>query len=205
VKTANYQTLGEPPQACIYIPLRQNFSDAMILYVRTERDPSAIFAAIQGEIRALDPALPMEDMRTGTKVIDQALWGAKIGVGLLGVFGLLALGLASVGLYGIMAYSVNQRRREIGVRMALGAGEADVSLFILRQGMIVVFSGIAWGGALAFLLGRALSGFLYGVSANDPLSLGGASLVLLVVAFVACYLPARSATRVDPLIALREG
>lgn len=205
VKTANYQSLGEAPQACVYLPLRQNYTDAMILYVRTERDPSITLAAVQNEVRSLDPALPMEDVRTGAKVIDQALWGAKIGVGLLGVFGLLALGLASVGLYGIMAYSVSQRRREIGVRMALGAGRVDVSLFILRQGMAVVFSGIALGGALAFVLGRALSRFLYGVSASDPLSLGGASLVLLIVAFVACYLPARSATRVDPLVALRQG
>jgi ABC-type antimicrobial peptide transport system permease subunit len=146
----------------------------------------------------------MEDMRTGTKVIEQALWWSKIGVGLLGVFGLLALGLASVGLYGIMAYSVNQRRREIGVRMALGAGQGDVSLFILRQGMTVVFSGAALGIGLAFLLGRALSRFLYGVSGNDPLSLGGASLVLLVVAFIACYLPARAASRVDPVVALQQ-
>jgi macrolide transport system ATP-binding/permease protein len=204
VKTTNYQTLGEAPQACIYIPLRQNYSDAMILYVRTERDPSIILGAVEAEIRNLDPALPMEDMRTGTKVIEQALWWSKIGVGLLGVFGLVALGLASVGLYGIMAYSVNQRRREIGLRMALGAGQRDVSLFILRQGMTVVFSGIAWGVGLALLLGRALSRFLYGVGGNDLLSLGGASLVLLAVAFAACYLPARSATRVDPLVALRE-
>ncbi len=203
VKTANYQSLGEAPQECVYLPLRQNYSDSMILYVKTERDPSATLAAVQNEIRNIDPALPLEDVRTGTKVIDQALWGTKIGVGLLGVFGVLALGLASVGLYGIMAYSVSQRRREIGVRMALGAGQRDVSLFILRQGMVVVFSGIALGGGLAFLLGRALSRFLYGVSPNDPLSVGGAALVLLVVAFVACYLPARSATRVDPLVALR--
>jgi len=204
VKTANYQSLGEAPQPCVYIPLRQNYSDSMILYVKTEGDPSSTLAAVQDEIRTLDPALPLEDVRTGTKVIDQALWGSKIGVGLLGVFGLLALGLAAVGLYGIMAYSVSQRRREIGVRMALGAGQSDVSLLILRQGMFVVFSGIAVGGGLAFLLGRALSRFLYGVSPNDPLSVGGAALVLLVVAFVACYLPARSATRVDPLVALRD-
>jgi predicted permease len=203
VKTTNYQTLGENPQACIYIPLRQNYSDAMILYVRTERDPATIFPAIQNEIRSIDAALPMEDMRTGTKIIEQALWWSTIGVGLLGVFGLLALGLASVGLYGIMAYSVNQRRREIGVRMALGAGQGDVSLFILRQGMVVVLSGVAIGGVLAFLLGRALSRFLYGVSGSDPLSFVGASMVLVVVAFIACYLPARAASRVDPLVALQ--
>src|SRR5258707_8024141 len=99
VKTTNYQYLGEAPQECVYLPLRQNYSDSMILYVKTERDPSATLAAVQNEIRNIDPALPLEDVRTGTKVIDQALWGTKIGVGLLGVFGLLALGLASVGLY----------------------------------------------------------------------------------------------------------
>jgi putative ABC transport system permease protein len=204
VKTTNYQTLGEPPQSCVYIPLRQNYSDSMVLYVRTERDPSTIFPAVQGEIRNIDSALPVEDMRTGTKIIEQALWGAKIGVGLLGVFGLLALGLAAVGLYGIMAYSVNQRRREIGVRMALGAGQGSVSLLVLRQGMTVVLSGMAIGVVLALLLGRVLARFLYGVSGGDLVSLATAALVLLGVAFVACYLPARSASRVDPLVALRQ-
>lgn len=204
VKTTNYQALGEPPQACVYIPLRQNFTDSMILYARSERDPSTVLAAVQAEIHRLDPGLAVEDMRTGTKVIDQALWWSKMGVGLLGVFGLLALGLASVGLYGIMAYSVNQRRREIGVRMALGAGERSVSLLVLRQGMTVVASGVVTGMVLALLLGRVLSRFLYGVSGSDPLSLAGAAVALLAVAFVACYLPARSASRLDPLVALRE-
>jgi predicted permease len=204
VKTVNYQTLGEPPQSCVYIPLRQNYTENMVLYVRTERDPSASFSAIQAEIRNLDAGLPVEDIRTGTKVIEQALWWSKIGVGLLGVFGLLALSLASVGLYGIMAYSVNQRRREIGVRMALGAGQQSVLFLVLREGMAVVLAGVAVGVALAFVLGRALSRFLYGVSGSDPLSIAGASLALLLVAVVACYLPARSASRVDPLVALRE-
>jgi macrolide transport system ATP-binding/permease protein len=204
VKTTNYQTLGESPQACVYIPLRQNYADGMILYVSSERDPSTVVAAVQGEIHNIDAALPVEDIRTGTKLIDQALWWSKIGVGLLGLFGLLALGLASVGLYGIMAYSVNQRRREIGVRMALGAGERSVSLMVLRQGMKVVAVGAALGIGLSLLLGRVLSRFLYGVSGSDPLSLGGASLALLAVALLACYLPARSASRVDPLVALRD-
>jgi len=204
VKTTNYQTLGEPPQACVYIPLRQHYTDSMILYARTERSPSTVLAAVAAEIHSLDPGLAVEDIRTGTKVIDQALWWSKIGVGLLGVFGLLALGLASVGLYGIMAYSVNQRRREIGVRMALGAGQGSVSLLVLRQGMTVVASGVGVGMALSLLLGSVLSRFLYGVSGSDPISLAGASFALLAVAFVACYLPARSASRVDPLLALRE-
>jgi macrolide transport system ATP-binding/permease protein len=203
VRTANYQALGEPPQPCVYIPLRQTYFDSMVLYVRTERDPASVLTAVQSQIRNLDPALTVDDVRTGTKVIDQALWGAKMGVGLLGVFGFLALGLASVGLYGIMAYSVNQRRREIGIRMALGAGQVRVWGLILRQGMTLVVSGVALGLVLSTLLGRALSKTLYGVGAIDPLSLGGASLVLLLVAFAACYLPARSASRADPLVALR--
>jgi putative ABC transport system permease protein len=176
----------------------------MILYVRTERDPSATLAAVQSEIRNIDPGLAVEDARTGTKVIDQALCGAKIGVRLLGVFGLVALGLASVGLYGIMSYSANQRRMEIGVRVTLGASEGSVLLLVLRQGMMVVLSGVALVVGLSFLLGRALSHFLYGITGNNLPSLGAASATLLIVAFVACYLPARNASRVDPLVALHE-
>ena len=204
VKTANYSTLGEAPQACVYVPLRQSYSENMILYVRTEREPSATLAAVQSEIHNLDPGLPVEDVRTGSRVIDQALWWSKIGVGMLGVFGLLALALASVGLYGIMAYSVNQLRREIGIRMALGAGQRRVEWLVLRQGMTLVFIGVAFGTGFALVVFRALSGFLYGVKSSDLFSIGAASLVLLAVAFVACYLPARSASRVDPLAALRE-
>jgi predicted permease len=205
VKTADYQTLGEAPQPCVYVPLRQNYSESMVLYVRTEHDPSEVIPSVQSEIRNIDPVLPIDDIRTGTKVIEQGLWGAKMGVGLLGVFGFLALGLASIGLYGIMAYSVNQRRREIGIRMALGAGQASVLCLILRQGMMLVICGVGIGLMLSILLGRALSKFLYGVGASDPASLTGASLVLLTVALLACYLPARRASQVDPLIALHEG
>ncbi len=204
VKTTNYGTLGEPPQPCIFIPLRQNFSDAMVLYVKSQQDPTTILSAVTDQIHLVDPALAVEDIRTGTKIIEQALWWSKIALNLLAVFGFLALGLASVGLYGIMAYSVNQRRREIGVRMALGASQSSVALLILRQGLTVVLGGLTCGVAIALLLGRGLSGFLYGVKGTDYLSLGGASLVLLIVAFVACYLPARSASGVDPLTSLRD-
>ncbi len=176
----------------------------MVLYVRTERNPVQIISALQSEIRNIDPALPIDDIRTGAKLIEQALWGAKIGVALLGVFGFLALGLASIGLYGIMAYSVNQRRREIGFRMALGAGQASVLSLILRRGMRLVICGVALGLTLSMLLGRVLSRFLYGVGAIDLPSLAGASLILLFVAVIACYFPARSASHVDPLVALHE-
>jgi ABC-type antimicrobial peptide transport system permease subunit len=120
------------------------------------------------------------------------------------VFGLLALGLASIGLYGIMAYSVNQRRREIGLRMALGAAQTSVLGLILKQGMSLVLTGVLIGFAASLLVGRLLSRMLYGVSASDPISVAGAALMLLAVALLACYLPARRATRVDPLVTLRE-
>jgi macrolide transport system ATP-binding/permease protein len=173
----------------------------MNLYVRTQGDPSTILTSVENKIHDLDPGLAVDDVRTGTKVIDQALWWSQIGVGLLGIFGLLALVLASVGLYGIMSYAVNQRRREIGVRMALGAGRRSVALLMVRQGMTLVLAGAAAGIVLALL---ALAGFLYGMGGVDPLSLGGATITLLVVAFSACYLPARRASRVDPLVTLRD-
>lgn len=204
VKTVDYGALGEPPQSCVYVPLRQNFADTAILYVRTERDPATILTSVQQQIRATDPGLPLDDMRTGAKIINQALWWSRIGVGLLGGFGLLALALASVGLYGIMAYSVNLRRREIGVRMALGAGQGAVSRMVIRQGMALVVIGAGLGLVLSMLAGRGLARFLYGVSGVDPLNIGGATLILLAAGFIACYLPARRASRVDPLVALRE-
>jgi predicted permease len=205
VKTVNYQSLNEEAQPAVYLPLRQNFSDTMILHVRTQRDPAGVLTAVQREVRAIDSHLDVTDVRTGRKIIDQALFSARMGVGLLGVFGLLALCLASVGLYGILAYSVNRRRHEIGVRMSLGADRSSVLWLVLRQGMTLVVTGIVVGLGASFLIARALSRLLYGVSATDPVSLAGASLTLLTVAALACYLPARGASRVDPLVALREG
>ena len=204
VKTANYTGLGEPPQPCVYLPLRQNFTPAMILYVRSKGPAASVLTAVQRELRSMDPQLDVSDARTGTKFIDQALWAAKMGVGLLSVFGFLGLGLASVGLYGIMAYSVSQRRREIGVRVALGAAQGSILRMVLRRGMTIVGTGVILGMGAALLVGRALSQLLYGVGAADPASLLGASTVLMAVALIACYLPARRASRMDPLAALRD-
>ena len=123
---------------------------------------------------------------------------------LLSVFGLLSLGLASLGLYGILAYAVNQRQREIGLRMALGATQPRVLRMIVKQGMSLVVVGLAIGFGAALLVGRLLSRMLFGVGGNDLVSIAGAALILCAVALVACYLPARLATRVDPLEALRQ-
>jgi predicted permease len=204
VKTVNYTTLGEAPQPCVYLPLRQNFSENMVLYVQAQPANAPVIPAVRREIRSLDPNVDISDVRTGQKLIEQILWAPKIGVALLGVFGSLALALASVGLYGVMAYSVSQRRREIGVRAALGASRSTVIMLILRQGMTLVLYGIAAGLAGGLLVGRIVSRMLFGISSADPLSLGAASLILAAVALVACYLPARSATRIDPMTALRE-
>lgn len=203
-KTINYSALGEEPQSCIYLPFKQNFSDSMVLYVRTEHDPQTVLPAIQGVIRTVAPQISVGRIDTGSQMIGYALFSAVMGVGLLGVFGLLALGLASIGLYGIMAYSVARRRREIGVRMALGAAQSSVLGLVLRQGMTLVAVGIVVGLAASFLIAQALSKVLYGVSAADPISFAAASLILATVALLACYLPARRASRVDPLDALRE-
>jgi predicted permease len=203
-RTANYSSWAEPPQRCVYLPLEQHHLPAMTLYVRSHREPEQILLAVGREVNAAGPQVLLSGIRTGEQIIDGGLFQARIGVALLSVFGLLALGLASIGLYGILAYSVNQRRREIGLRMALGASRPSVLRLILRQGMSLVLAGMAIGLTAAILAGRLLRTMLYGVGATDPASLAVAALMLMGVALLACYLPARRATRVDPLVALRE-
>jgi putative ABC transport system permease protein len=202
---ANYSTWGEPAQLCVYIPLSQHYSDGLTMYVRSKGNPLDVMVPVEREIRSVGPEILISNAITGPEVVNGGLFQARVGVTMLGVFGFLALGLASVGLYGILAYSVNQRMREIGLRMALGAAQSSVLRLILRQGMSLVFIGVAIGFAASVMVGRVLSRLLYGVSAADPISVGGAAVVLLAVALLACYLPARWASRVDPLVALREG
>jgi macrolide transport system ATP-binding/permease protein len=203
-RTANYSSWGEPPQLCVYVPLAQNHLPSMTLYVRSQGDPAQIINPVSREIAASDSRVLVSGIRTGQQVTDGSLFQARIGVVLLGVFGLLALGLASIGLYGILAYAVNQRQREIGLRMALGASRSTVMQLILKQGMTLVSIGVAIGFVAALVVSRILSGMLYGVRGTDPVSLLAAASILGCVALFACYLPARWATRVDPLVALRQ-
>ena len=203
-RNANYQTLGESLRSCMYIPLRQNFSDSMVLYVRTEGDSARMLMPAEHVIHDIDPQMPIPDARTGRKIVEQALWTASMGVGMLSLFGLVALGLASIGLYGLLSYSVNQRRREISIRMALGADRMQVLRLILRQGLGLVSIGAGVGIVLALLSARALSSALYGVSTADAASFLGASLVLLFIGGLACYVPARIASKVNPLLGLRS-
>lgn len=205
VKTTNYTTLGEAPQSCVYLPLRQYPGNAMNLFVRATGDPSGVMEAVQHEVRAVDPKVEITDSRTGAKLMDQVLFYARMVLRMLGMFGLLGLVLASVGLYGLMAYSVSGRQREIGVRMALGASRASVLRLVVREGMTLVGIGAVIGLALSLLAGRAFSRMLFGLSPADPLSLAGASGALLLVALLACWIPAMAASRMDPMRALREG
>jgi predicted permease len=203
-RNANYTNWAEPPQPCVYIPLEQNYSDSMVLYVHSKGSPQQVMTPIQQELRAAGSQVKIST-QTGPQIIKEGLFFVEAGVALLSVFGLLALGLASIGLYGILAYAVNQRKREIGLRMALGAGRTSVVRLIVKEGMSLVGAGVLIGLAEALLIGRFLTKMLYGLSASDPISLAGAAAVMLIIALVACYLPARGASCADPLIALREG
>ena len=203
VETVNYDTIGEAPQLCVYLPLAQNFASGAVLYVRTAADPAPVLATVQRQLRQIDDRLDVNDARTARTVIDQALFSTTMSGRLLGAFGTLALALASLGMYGVMSYSVSLRRREMGVRLALGADSRTVLTLVLRDGLKLVAIGLMLGAVGAVGLGAVISRVLYGVSPMDPPSLLGAAAVLLVVAALACYLPARRASRLDPLAVLR--
>lgn len=204
-RNASYTAWGEPPQNCVYLPLRQSYSDAMNLVVRSERDPGQILNAVRGEIQGAAPQILIGGPLSGREIIDRGLFQARLGVGLLSAFGFLALGLAGIGLYGVMAYSVTQRRREIGLRMALGAAAFGVLRMVLTQGLLLVIAGVTIGLCGALVVGRLLRSMLFGVSETDPVTVLAAATILFLAALLATFLPARRASRTDPLVALREG
>jgi ABC-type antimicrobial peptide transport system permease subunit len=151
----------------------------------------------------MEPNMPLVGVFTMANIFDQALWAARMGALLLAIFGGLALALASIGVYGVMAYSVSQRTRELGIRLALGATGNEVRGMVLRQGLSLTAMGIALGVAAAMLLSGLVTDLLYGVSAMDPLTFVVIPVILIGVAAVAIYIPARRASRVDPVVALR--
>jgi predicted permease len=202
---ARYAGLREPPQPYAYRPVLQSFQPMMMLHVRTEGDPKPLLERVRRELQALDPSLPLLEPRTIGQIRELSLWAPRMGAGLLAVFGLLALILAALGIYGVVAYSIGQRRREIGIRMAIGAGRPEVLRLVLRQGMLPVLIGLAVGLAGALAGARAISALLFGVGAADPLSLAGAIVLLALVALAAVYGPARRASGLDPVTALRQG
>jgi len=188
----------------MYVSHIQNPERRLNLIIRTEaRDASQIAQAARAEVKAFDPNQIIWRTQTLEQLLGTSVAPRRFNMLLLGIFAGVALVLAAVGLYGVMSYSVSWRTHEIGIRMALGAKRADVLRLVVRQGMTMTLIGLAIGLVFAFLLSRVMAGLLYGVSHNDPLTFAGVSIVLLAVALLACLIPARRATRVDPIIALR--
>jgi ABC-type antimicrobial peptide transport system permease subunit len=175
----------------------------MFVVVRAAGKPEALAGAIRREVRAIDADLPVSNVRSLEDVV--GAWAAerRLSTGLLTAFSIVALVLAAVGIYGVMAYAVAQRTHEIGIRMALGANPRDVVGLVVRQGALLALAGIAIGLAAAFALTRLLGGMLFEVSATDPATFAGIAGLLAAVALTAAYLPARRAARVDPVVALR--
>jgi len=203
-RDGKYFNIAEEPRTFIWAPLTQDYISMGAIMVRTTGNPESMFAAVRGEVQALDPNLPLFDVKTLTEHMRLALFPAKIAAMVLGVFGLVALLLSAIGIYGITSYAVSQRTHEIGIRMALGAQLGDVLRLVLNHGLKLTLIGAAIGLIGAYLATRAITSVLYGVSATDPLTFISVSVLLITVALVACYVPARRATKVDPLIALRN-
>ena len=195
--------IGEDPQPTAYLPMRQQYSPFATLVARTNGNPEPLIGAVRAQVQQIDKNLAFTNAQTVQQILGQGLWAARMGAALLGLFGALALILASIGIYGVLAYSVAQRTSEIGLRMALGAQPRQVLGLVLKQGMLLATIGAAVGIVVALPVARMAGNLLYGVSTTDPLTYVGITLLLMAVALLACYLPARRATRIDPLIALR--
>ena len=203
VRDSKYRTLGENPRPTAYVPLAQNHETGMTLHVRTLGNPLSVAATVRREAQALDPNLAVTNVQSLSDVVGASLFAARMGAVLLAIFGFLALLLAAIGLYGVMSYTVSRRTREIGIRMALGAGTGNVLRLVLKEGLALVGGGVAAGLIVAAAATRLLASFLYGVSPLDATTFVAIPLVLALVALLASYLPARRAVKVDPMVALR--
>jgi predicted permease len=202
-RDSKYNFLGEESQPFIYRPLLQDAQTAVTLTLRSAA-PEAALGTTRGVVQQMEPNMPLVGVFTMANVLDQALWAARLGALLLVVFGGLALLLASIGVYGVMAYAVSQRTRELGIRLALGASAAEVRGMVLRQGLTLAVLGVVIGLGVALLLTNLVSTLLYDVSATDPVTFTVIPVVLVAVAALAIFIPARRASRVDPVIALRS-
>lgn len=203
VETGKYRSLGEPPSEFMYLPQRDLFTSGMTLVARTATNPRNVMADLRSVVRRMDPDLPLYDVQTMENHMGIALLPAALGGAILGIFGLLGLTLAAVGIYGVMAYSVSRRRRELGIRVALGADRLRVQKLVVGEGMRLTLVGVVVGLLGAAGGSRLVKGLLYNVSALDPAAFVGVPVVLVAVAALAVYLPARRAARVAPMTALK--
>ncbi|MDQ3173642.1 MAG: ABC transporter permease, partial [Acidobacteriota bacterium] len=202
-RDGKYFNISEEPRSFIWSPLSQSYNNSASLVVRTTGDSQAALAAVRNAVRALDLNLPLYDVKTLTEHMRLALFPGRVAATVLGAFGLVALILSASGIYGVTSYAVAQRTREIGIRMALGARLRDVLMLVVGNGVKLMAIGVGIGLAGAFLLTRALTSLLNGISPTDPVTFIFVSVLLVTVALLATYIPARRATKVDPLIALR--
>jgi putative ABC transport system permease protein len=201
---SNLEQFDDPSPPQIYVPFAQSPWLQSMVSVRTAADPETLRKSLAAEVHGIDPDLPLTDVRTIDQIIGERLAPDRLNIALYGGLAALALVLAALGIYGVMTYTVAQRTPEIGLRMALGAGQADVRLQVLREGLTLAGGGLALGLAGAYALGRAMQSTLYGIGALSLPVLLAVGLVLLASALVACYVPARRASAVDPMIALRQ-
>jgi len=203
VKDVHHASLREESGNEIYAPHSQAPFNTLTMVARTSSDPQALIASVRREVIALDSELPVFNVRTLEETLSRSVAQPRFNTLLLAIFAGLALLLTAIGLYGVMAYSVTQRTRELGIRLALGAQRSNVLSLVIRQGMLLAGIGLGVGTVVAFALTRLMESFLFGVSATDPLTFGGIALLLTLVALIACVIPARRATKVDPMVALR--
>jgi predicted permease len=204
VPTGKYDRLGEDPISFMYFSLAQHFDAGRWIQVRTAGDPTSFMPTLRTEITAIDADMPLADVRTMEGHLGIALLPARLTGVVLGIFGLLGLGLAAIGIYGVMAYAVSQRTREIGIRMAIGAGRGDVVRLLMRQGLALVAAGMAIGTALAVVAAKLAGSVLYGSSGFDVATFAAVPTLLVAVAALAIWIPSRRASGLDPVVALRR-
>ena len=190
----------------MYVPYYQNPWSAMSLIVGVNPglDPRGIISGVREGVLSIDKVQPIYNVKTMDDLLDRSVAQRRFNMLLLGLFASMAIVLAIIGIYGVLSYSVSQRTHEIGVRMALGAKQGDIFKLVIGQGMMMALIGIAVGMGTAFAVTRIISSLLFGVSATDPLTFASIAVLLAAVAFMACYIPARRATKVSPMFALRS-
>jgi putative ABC transport system permease protein len=198
------ESLAEPPYPQVYLPFAQMPMRSVVIAARGPLDPLALLPGLKAAVAELDPGLPLSEVATMDQMVTATLARPRVNAVLLGGFALVALALAAVGIYGVITYGVIQRTRELGIRMALGAGSDQLLRLVVRQGMAPVLAGVALGAAGALGAGRVLRSLLFGVGPTDPLIFALVTGFLLAVALMACYLPARRAAMTDPMTALRN-